>query len=206
MGTFRFICTALAMSVAAVFIALAADWLPGPRALKPDPRLPTFHQVDVNDPRTKLETSFVSDNDSVRDPLRRAVLDAADALKDDPCEETLKARYIVAATNYAAAWLSVAPCVGTRTCGQSDHVRLDLAQKAFGSPADHRVREAMARVHRSGAIFKGDFPDSVVRLVAEMAADGGINPDASPEFQKVAVALGAICRSPGPARRRARTQ
>ncbi|HEY6258117.1 MAG TPA: hypothetical protein VIY51_20230 [Xanthobacteraceae bacterium] len=204
MGTFRFIGAALAMCVATFFVA---RWLLLERpVLKPDPRVPTFHRVDVADPRFKLESSFVSDNDSVRDTLRRAVLDAADELNGDPCEETLKARYIAAATNYAGAWLSIAPCVGTRTCGQADSARLDLAQKAFGSPADRRVREAMQRVHGSGAIFKGDFPDNVARLVANLAHDGGINPDASPEYQAVAEALGVpVCHAPDP-RRRARTQ
>ena len=120
MGTLRFIGTALAMLVA---VFLAARWLLVSPSLKPAARLPTFHQVDVNDPRTKLETSFVSDNDLVRDRLRRAVLDAADALNDEPCEETLKARYIVAATNYARAWLSIAPCVGTRTCGPAPQIQ-----------------------------------------------------------------------------------
>src|ERR1700731_2877552 len=130
MGTFRFVGTALAMLIVVI---LAARWL-APRPLKPDPRLPTFHQVDVKDPRFQLEaTSFASDNDRVRDALRQAVLDEASALQGAPCDKALKASYIAAAAKYARAWISVAPCVGTRTCRQSDNARLDLAQKAFGS-------------------------------------------------------------------------
>lgn len=178
MGTFRFIGTALAMFIA---VFLGARWLLAPRALKPDARVPTFHQVDVKDPRFQLEqTSFASDNDTVRNGLREAVLDEADTLQDSPCDDKRKARYVEAATRYARAWISIAPCVGTRTCGQSDGARLDLAQKAFGSPFDRRVREAMTRVHGTRAIAKGDFPNDVVRLVAQLTGDGAINPDASP--------------------------
>ncbi len=188
MGTFRFIGTALAMCIA---VFLGARWLPAPRALKPDARLPTFHRVDVKDPRFQLEqTSFASDNDPVRDALRQAVLDAAVALKDAPCDQAVKARYIAAATKYARAWISIVPCVGTSTCRQSDNARIDLAQKAFGSPADHRMREAMRRGHATGTIAKGDFPDDAARLVATLAGDGNINPDASPKSKEVAEALG----------------
>jgi multidrug efflux pump subunit AcrA (membrane-fusion protein) len=164
-----------------VIVFLAARWLPVWRPLKPDARVPTFHQVDVNDPRFQLEqTSFANDNDDVRNTLREAVLDEASALQEAPCDDAVKAHYIAAATRYARAWISVAPCVGTRTCRQSDSARLDLAQKAFGSPFDRRVREAMTRAHQTGAVARGDFPDDAARLVTQLAGDGLINPDASP--------------------------
>jgi multidrug efflux pump subunit AcrA (membrane-fusion protein) len=193
-GHIRFI--GILAVLAAVF--LGARWQLAPRALKPDTRLPTFHQVDVQDPRFKLETtSFASDNDAVRDALRQAVLDAAVALKDAPCDQAVKARYIAAATKYARAWISIVPCIGTRICRQSDNARIELAQKAFGSPFDRRVREAMQRAHATGAIVKGDFPDDAARLVATLAGDGMINPDVPPKFKEVAEALGngpLVCR------------
>jgi hypothetical protein len=179
MGNLRFIGTALGLFVAVFF---GVRWWMAPPALKPDPRLPTFHQVDVNSPRFKFEQSSASDNDAVRDQLRHEVLDWAKALKDEPCNDTVKAGYIRAATKYAQAWLSIAHCVATSTCSQSDNARLDQAQKAFGSPLDHRVREAMRSVHETGAIQKGDFPGDVVRLVAQFANDAAINPLASPEI------------------------
>lgn len=187
------IVVALALSMAALF---TARWVPTPsvQSLKPDPRLPTFHRVDLNDPREKVEASFVSDNDPERDSLRRAVLDAADELKGDPCEDSLKARYIVAAVNYARAWLKMSPCVGTRTCGQSDIARLEQTQKAFGTPADRRVRDAMRRVHMSGAILKGDFPADAAVVLANLAPGPGINPNASPEYEEMMEALGQTCR------------
>jgi hypothetical protein len=134
----------------------------------------------------QLEASSASDNDAVRDSLRRAALEAADQLSKDPCDEAVKARYIAAATKYARAWLSIAPCVGTRTCGSSDGPRLDRAQQAFGSPLDHRVREAMQKAHRTGALAQSDFPKDAVILVAEMAADPMINPLAAPKMREFA--------------------
>jgi hypothetical protein len=184
--TFRFIGIALATLIVAVLVPRLLT----PPALKPDPRLPTFRQVDVKDPRTQLETtSYASDRDAVRDRLRQAVLDAAVALKRTPCNQAVKADYIAAAAAYARARISIAPCVASKTCRQSDNARIELAQKAFGSPADRRVREAMNRAHATGTIAKGDFPDDVVREVAQLAGDGSIDPTASPEFAKVAEAL-----------------
>jgi hypothetical protein len=185
--TFRFLGIALATLIVAF---LVPRWLT-PRPLDPDQRLPTFRQVDVQDPRVQLETtSYASDSDAVRDRLRQAVLDTATALRQKPCNQAVKADYIAAAAAYARARISIAPCVRTRTCRQSDNARLELAQKAFGSPADRRVREAMNRAHATGTIVKGDFPDDVASAVAQLAGDGTIDPTASPEFAKVAEALG----------------
>src|SRR5712672_1039197 len=94
-----------------------ALWLVMPRPLKPDARLPTWHRVDVESPRVKMMDSYATDNDAVRDKLRHAVLEAADDLLREPCNDVMKAHYIEAATNYARARLSIAPCVGTGRCG-----------------------------------------------------------------------------------------
>jgi hypothetical protein len=183
MGTLRFVGTALVLFVAAYF---GMQWFLAPRPLKPDPRLPTFHRVDVNSPKFKYEQSFASDDDPARDRLRNAVLEAAKALSNEPCNSTLKAAYVEAASAYARAWLSVAPCVGTRTCSSHDiNTQLDRAQKAFGSPLDHRVREAMRRLHGKVDFATADFPKEVVVQVAQMAGDGRINPRASAEFKKI---------------------
>jgi multidrug efflux pump subunit AcrA (membrane-fusion protein) len=184
--TFRLLGIALAILIVAY---LVPRWLT-PVSLQPDRRLPTFHQVDVEDPRTQLEaTSYASDSDAVRDRLRQAVLDTATALRQKPCNQAVKADYIAAAAAYARARISIAPCVATRTCRQSDNARLELAQKAFGSPADRRVREAMRLAHGTGTIVKGDFSGDVVTEVAMLSGDGTIDPTASPEFAEVAEAL-----------------
>jgi hypothetical protein len=182
MGTFRFVSVAFALFIVAYF---GIRHLTAVQPLKPDARVPTFHKVDVNSPRFKMEQSFASDNDATRDKLRQAVLESAKALGDEPCNSVLKASYIEAATAYARAWLSVAPCVGKRTCGSADERKLDLAQKAFGSPLDHRVREAMERLHGAGIFVTADFPKDAVVMVAQFARDATINPYADPRIKSV---------------------
>jgi hypothetical protein len=148
--------------------------------LKPSAEMPTFHLVQDD-----LRQDVDGDSDAVRDGLRDAVLAAADNLESDPCNLALKARYIEAASKYARAWLRIAPCVGTRTCGPADGSRLDRAQKAFGSALDRRVREAMKKVHATDIFVEGDFPRDVVVMVADMAGDGVISPYASPRVKEI---------------------
>jgi hypothetical protein len=150
--------------------------------VKPSAEIPTFHRVEY-DPRRGVDPGNAGEPDGLRDP----VLAAAEDLRNDPCNPTLKARYIEAASKYARAWLSIAPCVGTHTCGPSDGPRMDQAKKTFGSALDHRVRDAMKRLHQTDIFVESDFSRDVVVLVSEMAGDGVINPYASPagkEFSK----------------------
>jgi hypothetical protein len=179
MGVLRFAAVALAAFLAVITI----QWLSG---RPPNIKLlqPAFHRVDVNSPREKLEASDASDNDSVRDGLRHALMDAAEDLAREPCNKEIKARYVEAATKYVRAWLSVVPCLATKTCGSSDSPRLDRAQQAFGSPLDHRVREAMKIIHRRGAFVTADFPHDAVGMVAMLAADPVINPQADPSIKQ----------------------
>jgi hypothetical protein len=158
-------------------VFLGGKWLLTPTvvALKPDPRLPTFHRVDPDDPRTKIEQSSVSDDDPVRDRLRNEVLDYAKALGDDPCNEVLKKNYIKAVVAYARAWVSIVPCIGTQTCRSADSPLLDRAAHAFGSPLDHRVRDAMRATHQKALFGSADFPKETVHLVADLAADSSLN-------------------------------
>jgi hypothetical protein len=180
MSTARFV----GLTIALLAFAYWAQSMLAPRPLKPDARVSTFHRVDVDSPRYQVESSHASDEDSVRDALRHSALDAAQALADDPCNKAIKAHYIDAATNYARAWLSVASCVGTCSRGSDEHLRrLDLAQRAFGSPLDHRVWEAMAKAHQTDALVEGDFARDVAERVAELAADPVINPHAAPAMK-----------------------
>jgi hypothetical protein len=184
MGTLRFLGLALGLMVVTF---LGFQRFLAPRPLQPDARLPAFHQVDPNDPRTKMEmTSFVSDNDAVRDELRKAVLEAANALSEEPCNSALKARYVEAATRYARAWLSIVPCFGRTACGSSIDAQLDRAKQAFGTPLDRRVREAMKKTHERAPLATADFATDVVVRVAQMADDAVVNPQAEPEFKAAA--------------------
>jgi hypothetical protein len=173
MDTVRFFGLAAGM-FAAVFLGMS--WLFTVHPLKPDARVPTFQRVDKDSPRFQLEQSSVSDDDPTRDRLRHEVLDYAKALNDDPCNDRVKTHYIEAVANYAHAWLSIAPCFGSLTCRQADSKRLDLAQHAFGTPLDARLREAMQQVHAKGIFKHGDFPNETTPLVAAWANDGAIDP------------------------------
>jgi len=159
--------------------------------LEPDARLPTFHRVDADDPRTKLEQSSVSDNDPVRDRLRNEVLDYAKAVRDDPCNAVLKKNYIKAVVAYARAWISIVPCIGTKTCRSSDSPLLDRAAQAFGTPLDIRVREAMRVAHAKAVFGPADFPKDTVNLVSQLAADSFIHHRLADTeaFRKVAAQL-----------------
>jgi hypothetical protein len=187
MGTLRFLGLAVGM-FAAVFFGMR--WLLTVRPLQPDARLPTFQRVDKDSPRFQLEQTSISDNDPTRDRLRQEVLEDARALKDDPCNDILKRRYIKAVNDYAHAWISIVPCLGGRNCGSSDSPKLDRAAHAFGSPLDLRVRDAMRAVHTKATFKLGDFPNDTAVLVAQLAADGSINPLADPRFKQLRAQLG----------------
>ena len=162
-----------ALMFAAAFLGM--NWYLRIEPLKPDPRLPTFERVESDSADDKLAQSSIGDGDPSRDRLRHGVLDYAKALSDDPCNATVKRYYIKAVVAYARAWLSIAPCVATRSCGSADSQKLERARRAFGSALDLRVRDAMAHVHAKGIFGPADFPKDTVRLVAELAADGSIN-------------------------------
>jgi hypothetical protein len=154
--------------------------------------LPAFHRVDPNDPRVAMQrTAFVGDGDAERDGLRYAALEDATKLSGDPCNPAFKASYVAAATAYARAWLSIAPCAGTSSCGAAgDSRRIDQAAQAFGSPLDRRVRDAMARAHGTGVLTATDFPPEVVGLLAGWARDPMLDPRASTAHREVSEALG----------------
>jgi hypothetical protein len=173
MGNLRFLGAAAVLFVAAF---LGSKWLLAPSGLRGDPRLPVFQRVDTNSPRYQFEQSSITDGDSTRDRLRAELMDYAQALTADPCNDVLKKHYIEAADAYARAWIAIVPCIASRTCRQSDSKRLDLAAQAFGTPMDHRLREAMQQLHAKHIFKLGDFPDDTAFLVADLANDGSINP------------------------------
>jgi hypothetical protein len=144
MGSLRFIGIVAILFIAVFF---GGKWLLEVRPLRASAWLPTYHRADKQDePHLKLEKTSASDNDPTRDRLRTEVLDYAKALGDDPCNGILKMHYIKAVTDYVRAWISIAPCLGTHSCRWSDSPRMDLATRAFGSPLDLRVRDAMQKV------------------------------------------------------------
>jgi len=55
--------------------------------------------------------------------------------------------------------------------------------KAFGTPLDRRVWEAMGQAHETDALRSSDFPKDVVGLVAETARDPVLNPRTEARFK-----------------------
>jgi hypothetical protein len=179
MNVHRYLQIAACVSIVAIGFGHAPTAAQEP--LRPDSRLPTFQPVDPASRQRmmELETFGGGDNDPARNALRKAVLDAATSLRVRPCDPDVKARYVKAATDYSRAWLSMVPCMGSRTCGPSDEARLNEAQTAFGTPLDGRVQDAMTEAHRTGVMDPGDFPADIVVIVAGMARDPAINPHAA---------------------------
>jgi hypothetical protein len=62
--------------------------------------------------------------------------------------------------------------------------RIERAQRAFGSPFDQRVKEAMRNAHDTNAIFVGDFAKDLAPIVAMLASDPVINPSAAPQIKE----------------------
>ena len=193
MGNLRFLGLVACMVLAAFF---GMRWLVAAPAVTPDAPLP-LQRADPNEQRPNSDqSSFTSDDDSRRDVLRQAVLETAKLFGDNPGDAAMKARYAAAATDYARAWLSIAPCVGTMTCCPSDGPRLDRAKKAFGTPRDRRVRDAMRKAHATGGLSSADFPGDAVALVAEMAGDPAINAVAITKAKQMAASSMNPARCP----------
>lgn len=181
MASYRF----MGIVVALMFASYATvQWLVTPRQLMPDARMPSFHRIGTSDdPRQNQPND--SDSDEVRDGLRRAVQAAADDLRESPCNDYMRDRYIAAATKYARAWLSIATCFPD--CNPNKKVedaQLHRAKKAFDTPFDDRVSEAMDRVHQTDTIREGDFAPDVVLWVAMRSHDRLINPMATAATRK----------------------
>lgn len=180
MVSYRFI----AIAVAVLFVSYATvQWLLTPRQVMPDARIPSFHRIGTSDdPRQNQPND--SDGDEVRDSLRRGVLTTADDLRESPCNDYMRDRYIAAATKYAQAWLSIAPCFPHCNANKKEEDQLDRAAKAFKTPFDDRVTSSMVRVHETDTIRSGDFAPDVERWVAERSRDILINPVANPVARK----------------------
>jgi hypothetical protein len=181
MASYRFMAIAFVLMFASY---ATVQWLTTPRQLMPDPRVPSFHRIGTSDdPRQNQPND--SDGDEVRDGLRRAVLATADDLRESPCNDYMRDRYIAAATKYARAWLSIAPCFPHCNPNKKvEEAQLDRAKKAFDTPFDDRVNEAMYRAHRTDTIREGDFAPDVVLWVAMRSHDRLINPMATTETRK----------------------
>jgi hypothetical protein len=166
MGTLRFMLIAVGLfGLAFVGISWANKGFPvmamKVEPLKPDARIPTFGESVKKGIREDWNNSKTnqSDGNKERDKLRLELLQASIGYKLSPCDDTMKKNLISAVTNYTSAWGEMAGCK-FGTCSGDDK-RMDAAAKAFQTPADARVHEALREAYEQGGIDKQDFPKSV---------------------------------------------
>ena len=128
--------------------------------MKPDARVPTFDESVKKGIRKDWENSKTSqsDGDKERDRLRIELLQASIGYKLSPCDATMKANLVRAATNYTNAWGELAGC---RAGFCNDDKKLETAAAAFQTPADARVHQAMREAFEQGGVSKADFPKLV---------------------------------------------
>jgi hypothetical protein len=129
--------------------------------LKPSAGLPTFEESVQKGIRKDWENSKTSqsDGDKDRDKLRLALMQASTAYKLSPCDPTMKKNLVEAVTNYTSAWGKMAGCSGGRCSGYD--AQIDLAAKAFNTPADKRIHQTLREAYEQGGIEREDFPKSV---------------------------------------------
>jgi len=166
MSTFRFALLAVGLfALAFIGISWASKGFPvmAMRAvpLKPDARLPTFEESVKRGLRKDWEDSKTSQSDGngERDKVRLELLQASNAYKLSPCDDTMKKNFVTALTNYTQAWYAMAYCrAGVGGCPNSSNDRLDAAAAAFKTPADVRVHQALRDAIEQGGVSRDDFP------------------------------------------------
>jgi hypothetical protein len=177
--SYRFISIAIAL----MLVSYVSVRMLSVGQLMPSAKIPSFHRVgSSDDPRQNQ--AIDSDSDEVRDSLRRDVLTTAEDLRQSPCNDYMRDRYIAAATKYARAWLSIAPCFPRCGGNRTEEDQLNRAARAFKTPFDDRVTEAMAAAHKTDTIREGDFTPDVVLWVAMRSRDIAMNPAADPAARK----------------------
>ena len=136
----------------------------GTAPLKPDARIPTFEESVQKGIRRDWENSKTaqSDGDPARDKLRLELLQAANAYKLSPCDDTMKKNLVAALTGYTNAWFVMAHCKpGVDGCGKTVSDRLDAAAAAFKTPADVNVHRALREAVNKGGLAREDFPSAI---------------------------------------------
>ena len=132
----------------------------GPASLTPDARIPTFAEATKKGLRKEWNDSKTaqSDGNKERDALRLELLQASNAYKLSPCDDTMKKNLVTALSNYINAWHDMAYCsAGYDGCPRSFSDRLDVAAAAFKTPADINVHNALREAINEGGISREDF-------------------------------------------------
>lgn len=105
---------------------------------------------------TPVKPVVETDKDRGRLQIRRTAIQAAQAYASSPCDQATKAAFVVATTTYVKAM--------TEETGSRPE-----AVKAFATPMDARVREAVQQAFQIGGVSKDDFPANAQLWVAANA-------------------------------------
>jgi hypothetical protein len=132
--------------------------------MKPDARVPTFEESVKQGVRKDWENSKTSqsDGDAGRNQLRLTAMQAANAYALSPCDKTIKAAFVVAASTYM------------RTTARNESNAM-----AFATPMDTRVREAIEAAVGAGGITTKDFPPGSPLWAIASMHDGEDSPCAA---------------------------
>lgn len=167
MSNLRFVLTAIALFVGTfVGVSWASKGFPvmmvRVEPLKPDARVPTFEESVKQGLRKDWEESRTSqgDNNAGRNQMRLTTIQAANAYALSPCDKTIKAAFVVAASTYMRAT-----------------IKSEKDAQNFLTPMDKRVREAIEAAFDAGGVTTQDFPKGTP-LWARAAANDYI--DSSP--------------------------
>jgi hypothetical protein len=146
--------------------------------LKPDPSIKSFvertrehiaadHEREWRDSRTAQ-----GDGDPERARLREAVIAAATAFTGSPCNAEFKQQYFDAAAAYARAFMTLRGCPKYPSSCNGTDAQLEIANTAFRTPADGRVKEAVRAVHAMGIGGK-DYPDRLGLVLVHLSDSNG---------------------------------
>jgi hypothetical protein len=123
-----------------------------PRTAAVAPPAPAPVKSAARPPAIVVET----DKDRGRLQIRRTAIQAAQAYASSPCDQATKAAFVVATTTYVKAM--------TEESGSGPE-----AVKAFATPMDARVREAVQQAFQTGGVSKDDFPANAQLWIAANA-------------------------------------
>jgi hypothetical protein len=120
----------------------------------------------------EAEHTMQSDKDPQLDALRMDALQAGTAYAMSPCDKTMKANLIAATSAYARGWLKIFDCRNPALPFGCSEKKRDLANAAYSTPLDVRVRAALAEAFEQKGIVQEEFPEEIRMTVLQFAGTG----------------------------------
>lgn len=117
----------------------------------------TFHREYQTQHQIAVQEQMQSPENSERDKIRLATLQAATAYALSPCGPGFKDELVKTLTLYAKAYMDARGC----TYIMCSDKKVDDAQAAFDSPLDQRVQAALKSAFEQGGITVQEFPSSL---------------------------------------------